>query len=107
MYDATDIVVLGESKFTLGFRLAGVRRFIRVKESDNIIVKIEELLLDRSIGVLVLHKNHAQKLPDHVRERMEYSNSPVVVVVSEDSTGEDDLRRKIKRSIGVDVWDTR
>lgn len=108
MFNAVDVVVLGNSEFTLGFRLAGIKRCVEVENDNNKLAKeVEQALNDKSIGILVLDKNDVCKLPLRVTEKTEYSLAPVVVVLSEDTSSEEDLRRKIRRSIGVDVWETR
>ena len=100
----SEIAVIGDDEFTIGFRLAGVRRIINVS-ADELVSKTTDALKDTSIGVLVLLRDDVNKLPIRVRDILENSVQPVCVVLSKDSAGEDDLRRKVKKSIGLDVWD--
>ena len=98
--------MIGDEEFTIGFRLAGVRRIINVDvSSSELVSKTQEALDNDSIGILVLLRDDVNKLPVRVRDKLENSVQPVCVVLSKDSAGEDDLRRKVKKSIGLDVWD--
>ncbi len=102
----SEIAVIGDEEFTIGFRLAGVRRIINVDvSSSELVSKTQEALDNDSIGILVLLRDDVNKLPVRVRDKLENSVQPVCVVLSKDSAGEDDLRRKVKKSIGLDVWD--
>ena len=99
----SDFAVIGNDEFTIGFRLAGIRKIINTLDD----AKHSELLTvlgDKSIGVLVLERNYMLTLPERIQEKVENSIQPVCVVISQDSSGEDDLRRKVKKSIGIDVW---
>jgi len=100
----SEIAVLGDNEFTIGFRLAGVRRIINVTP-EKLAQETSKALDDESIGVLVLMRDDVSRLPVRVRDKLENSVRPVCVVLSTDSAGEDDLRRKVKKSIGIDVWD--
>jgi len=96
-----DIVVVGSSEFITGFRLAGVRRTIAVDRSN-----IEEVLLtllkERKAGIIVLHDEDVRQLPKELREKLWSSVEPVVVSIG--SEPERDLREKIKRTLGVDLY---
>ena len=113
--------MIGNDEFTIGFRLAGIKKIITVanntvannsnnnnNNNNNNKYKHTELLTalgDKSIGVLVLERDYILTLPERIREKVEDSIQPVCVVLSQDRSGEDDLRRKVKKSIGLDVWD--
>ncbi|MCX8173336.1 MAG: V-type ATP synthase subunit F [Thermoplasmata archaeon] len=101
MADGDDIVVVGSSEFITGFRLAGVRSTIPVDRNT-----IEEVLLsllkEKRAGILVLHDDDVRNLPAELRAKLWQSVKPVVVAIG--SEPEKDLRDKIKRTLGVDLY---
>lgn len=99
----SEIAVIGDDEFTVGFRLAGIRRIINVTK-DTLSDETVKALEDKSIGILVLNRDDVAKLPVRIRDKVENTVKPVCVVLSKDSASEDDLRRKVKKSIGIDVW---
>jgi V/A-type H+-transporting ATPase subunit F len=95
-----DIAVIGNEEFVLGFRLAGLRR-VFVAQPENYQEKILEAMADPDIGVLAADSKDLDVLPSNVKARVLDSISPVVVPVGR---GETDLREKVKRAIGVDLY---
>jgi V/A-type H+-transporting ATPase subunit F len=97
-----DIAVLGSEEFVLGFRLAGIKRVYSTAQKDyeqNII----KLLEDSSIGILAVDSSDLEILSTIARKKALESIAPVVVPVGK---GEGDLREKVKRAIGVDLYKT-
>jgi V/A-type H+-transporting ATPase subunit F len=95
-----DIAVLGSNEFVLGFRLGGVKRVYSVKP-DKYEEKLLELIADNSIGVLAIDSNDLEILSPNGRKKAMESIAPVVVMVGKK---EGDLREKVKRAIGVDLY---
>ncbi len=95
-----DIAVIGSDEFTLGFRLAGIRR-VFVANSENYQEKILEALSQSTIGILAVDAKDLDNLSFQVRNKVMDSIQPVVVPVGGD---ESDLREKVKRVIGVDLY---
>jgi V/A-type H+/Na+-transporting ATPase subunit F len=95
-----EIAVLGDEEFILGFRLAGLKR-IHVAGPDDYEEKMSELLEDSSIGVLAVESGDLEYLSSNVRSMAMSSIAPVVVPVGAE---ESDLREKVKRAIGVDLY---
>ena len=95
-----DIGVLGSDEFVLGFRLAGVTRVITATP-ENYEDKILEVIKDSSIGILAVDSSDLAGLSPIARMRVMDSITPVVVPVGKD---ESDLREKVKRAIGVDLY---
>jgi len=90
-----EIVVVGEPEFTLGFRLAGIRKVLDAE-------KIPQLLDDKSIGIVILNQQTMDNLDERIREEVVASISPVFVVVAE-TAEQGELRKMIIQSIGVDL----
>lgn len=97
-----EIAVLGNEDFVLGFRLAGVKRIFLAEEGD-FEERILEILEDSAIGVLAIGSSSLESLSATVRRKALDSISPVVVPIGGE---EGDLREKVKRAIGVDLYKT-
>lgn len=97
-----DIAVIGSDEFVLGFRLAGLRR-VFVADKDNYQEKMSEAMADSNIGILAVDAKDLEYLPANIRAKALDSIQPVVVPVGGD---ESDLREKVKRAIGVDLYKT-
>ena len=97
-----EIGVIGSDEFTLGFRLAGVRRvFVADKSNDQ--EKMQEAIADANIGILAVNAEDLQYLPANMKTKVLDSIQPVVVPVGGDQS---DLREKVKKVIGVHLYKT-
>jgi V/A-type H+-transporting ATPase subunit F len=96
-----DIAVVGSSEFTLGFRLAGIKKVYDV-EDDNLVERVQDTLRDPEVGIIVMHNDDLSRLPAQLRAELNDSVEPTVVAIG--GKGESNLREKIKQSVGVDLW---
>jgi len=96
-----EIAVIGGSEFVLGFQLAGIKK---VYEEDAPERKVLELMKDEGIGIIITDEKTMGKLSEYTREAVELSVKPVTVVVSEEGSSQESLRKIIKKSIGIDLW---
>ena len=97
-----EIAVIGSDEFVLGFRLAGIRR-VFVTNSENYQEKMLEAMSQPTIGILAVDAKDLVNLSFQVRQRVNDSIQPVIVPVG---GSDDDLREKVKRAIGVDLYKT-
>ncbi len=97
-----DIAVLGSDEFVLGFRLGGVKRIYTSKPNEYE-AKVLELINDSTIGVLAIDSSDLEQLSPNAKRKVTESIAPVVVMVGK---AESDLREKVKRAIGVDLYKT-
>lgn len=95
----TGIAVVGNRDFVLGFKLAGVRDTIVESEIEE---KVSALLDQKEFNILVLHDEDYKNLSNTLKKRIHDSVKPVVISVGKRE--EDDLRDKIKRVIGIDLY---
>ncbi|AEA46337.1 V-type ATP synthase subunit F [Archaeoglobus veneficus] len=95
------ITVVGDPDFNLGFRLVGIRDIIDVDDEEKL-PEIVESLLGRE-GVVVIKYDFYKKLPIQVKMKVEESLEPTFVKVGGEA-GVEELRDKIRRAIGVDLW---
>ena len=97
-----EIAVIGSDEFVLGFRLAGIRR-VFVANSDNYQEKMLEAMSQPTIGILAVDAKDLDNLSFQTRQKVMDSIQPDVVPVGGD---DGDLREKVKRAIGVDLYKT-
>ncbi len=97
-----EIAVIGSDEFTLGFRLAGVKT-VFVADQTNYQEKMQEAMSDANVGILAVNADDLQYLPNNYRIRIMDSIQPVVVPVGGDQS---DLREKVRKVIGVDLFKT-
>ena len=97
-----EIAVIGSEEFVLGFRLAGVRR-VFVATPENYEKRMQEAISAESVGILAADSKDLKLLPPQFRTKVLDMIRPVVVPVGKD---ESDLREKVKRAIGVDLYKT-
>ncbi len=95
-----EIVAIGKSEFLLGFQLAGLKAYdlSKMQESD-----IFGLLDNKEIGIIVLSQETFDSFSAELREAFAESIQPVAVIISEEAANEE-LRSKIVKAIGVDLW---
>lgn len=93
------IAVIGNRDFILGFKLAGIRNTI---VENNIEEKISVLLEEKELNILVLHDEDYKNLSPALKKIIHDSVKPVVISVGKRE--EDDLREKIKRVVGIDLY---
>lgn len=97
-----NMAVLGSNEFIVGFQLAGIKDTIEV--SDNPINDINKFKEKKEHGVVVIEENIMENLDKHEKIDVEDSVDPVFIPVSTKAE-QDSLKRLIKKSIGVDLWE--
>ena len=94
------IIAVGGPEFTVGFKLAG----LETVETTNPKEDFEKLMDDQTIGVIICDDDTLKKLPEQLREDVEAKVKPVTVALSTTAAAQETLRKKIIKSIGVDLW---
>jgi len=95
-----EIAVVGSEEFVTGFRLAGIRKVYAVTP-ETLLQTLVRVLDEESVGILAVHTKDIEKLPAQLRARMMASVDPVVIPVGEE---EGDLRDKVRRAMGIDLY---
>lgn len=98
-----EIAAVGSEEFVIGFRLAGIKRVIAVAD-DKLAETIAKVMDDRDVGILAVHTKDMERIPPQLRSRMMASVDPVVIPVGEE---EGDMRDKVRRAIGIDLYRTK
>lgn len=95
-----EIAVIGKEDFCLGFSLAGITNIF---ETENPAEAIGKTFEDQEIGVVVVDESLMGKLDEFEKAKLEASVRPVFMTLSlkEES---DELKKMIKKSIGVELW---
>lgn len=96
-----ELAAVGRDDFVQGFQLVGIRKTVAA-DADDIERKIAQVLDDPDVGILVLDTKDMGKLSHAMRRRLETVARPVVIAVG--SAESEDLRTKIRRAIGVDLF---
>jgi len=97
-----EIAFVGGSDSVLGFNLAGVKKSYAANTEEEMISKINEVMADSSVGILVLKQADYNRLPKRLQEQLSDSIRPTVISIGTEHSTE--MREKIKRAIGVDLW---
>ena len=97
-----EIAFVGGSESVLGFNLAGVKKSYAANTEDEMVSKINEVMADSGVGILVLKQADYNKLPKRLQEQLSESIKPTVISIGTEQSTE--MREKIKRAIGVDLW---
>lgn len=97
-----ELAVVGSPPFTLGFKLAGVRKTTEVQDPAALAEAVRAALRDSEVGILVMETLDVYRLEAGLRRALETSVRPTLVAIgTEEDTG---LREKLKQALGVDLW---
>lgn len=97
-----EIAFVGGSESVLGFNLAGVKKSYAANTEDEMVSKIGDVMADSSVGILVLKQSDYNRLPKRLQEQLSESIKPTMITIGTEQSTE--MREKIKRAIGVDLW---
>jgi V/A-type H+/Na+-transporting ATPase subunit F len=97
-----EIAYVGGSESVLGFNLAGIKKSYAADTEEAIVAKIGEVMADSNVGILVLKQSDYNKLPKRLQEQLSDSIKPTMIAIGTEQSTE--MREKIKRAIGVDLW---
>jgi len=97
-----EIAYVGGSESVLGFNLAGIKKSYAADTEEEIVAKIGEVMADSNVGILVLKQSDYNKLPKRLQEQLSDSIKPTMIAIGTEQSTE--MREKIKRAIGVDLW---
>ena len=95
-----NIGVIGSDEFVLGFRLAGIKRCFEgnAERSEEL---LSEALRDSETGVILIEEKYFDMLSQSTRASLRERLFPVVLEIG---LGESELRDKVRRAVGVDLY---
>jgi V/A-type H+-transporting ATPase subunit F len=97
------IAVVGTEEFVTGFRLAGIRKVYAVAP-DKLVETLVRVMDEQDVGILAVHTRDLEGLPTQLRTKMMESVDPVVIPVGPD---EGDMRDKVRRAMGIDLYKSK
>lgn len=97
-----EMAVIGRDEFCLGFMLVGVRNLFEASNADQAKEAITKVLSNEDLGVVIFDEELRKELDEFETRKIEDSVKPVFVTLST-TAGEEDLKRLIKKSIGVEL----
>ncbi len=97
----TEIAIVGSERFTLGFRLAGVRK-VWIANAEDLERNARQAMADDDVSILVMETSDVSSLDARLRNELVTSVKPTLVAVGTDE--DNTLREKIKQAVGVDLW---
>ncbi|HIP62829.1 MAG TPA: V-type ATP synthase subunit F [Archaeoglobus profundus] len=97
------VAVIGDPDFNIGFRLVGIKDVYDVTNDEELINAVKDVLNRNDIGVVVIRYDDLKKLPTTLRREIDERVEPTFVAIGGMGRVEE-LREKIRRAIGVDLW---
>ncbi len=97
------LAVIGDPDFTLGFMLAGISDIYEVSADEEIVKAVEDVLKRDDVGVVIIRQEYLRKLPPVLRREIDEKVEPTFVSVG-GTGGVEEIREKIRKAIGVDLW---
>jgi V/A-type H+-transporting ATPase subunit F len=100
----SELAVVGSQPFTLGFRLAGIRRIWETGTGtdEELERAVAAARRDPHVSILILETKDVARLSPRARSDLVSSVRPTLVAVGTDE--DNTLREKIKQAVGVDLW---
>lgn len=98
-----ELAVVGKDQFVTGFRLAGIKKVYEIKDDGELEAKVNDIIDDSEVGILVMYSDDFNKLPEILRENLSESVEPTLVTLGGTSQSSN-IRDKIKQAVGVDLW---
>ncbi len=102
---STDIAVIGEKDYALGFKLLGIKDvfFLSDAEAAN---KLKNLLMEKKYDLVLASEDIIGSMDSKTRYQAESSLKPIVLFMPSLKTEreEESIRDLGKRVLGVDVW---
>jgi V/A-type H+-transporting ATPase subunit F len=96
------ISVIGNQNFVLGFRLTGIRDTYIAENDEKLEENLQRLLVSKKSSIIVIQDVDYAKLTPATRRRANESIEPVIISVGK--MDEENIREKIKKAIGIDLY---
>jgi V/A-type H+-transporting ATPase subunit F len=97
----SELTVIGDPEFNIGFRLAGIRNVVDVTDESKVVDVVEDVLTKK--GIVIIKYDFYKNLPIPIKMKIEESIEPTFVKVGGEG-GVEEVREKIRKAIGVDLW---
>ena len=97
-----EIAAVGSDAFIIGFRLAGIDNVFSTT-TETMESMLRKVMADGRFGIIIVHDNEVNHISQATKEMMLKSIKPVLIQIGGE---EGELRRKVKATIGVDLYKT-
>jgi V/A-type H+-transporting ATPase subunit F len=97
------MAVIGDMDFVTGFMLAGITDIYEVKSDEEIVKAVQDVLKRKDIGVVAIKPEFLKKLPVALKREIEERVEPIFIALGA-TGGVEEIREKIRKAIGVDLW---
>lgn len=98
----SELAVIGRPAFTLGFRLAGVRRIWDAETDADLEKAVAQARRDDQVSILIMETGDLNRITPRTKTDLVGGTKPTLVAVGTDE--DNTLREKIKQAVGVDLW---
>ncbi len=100
------IVTIGDLETVVGFRLAGVKEGYVVENSKEALKKIEELIKDNEIGLIIINERFMMDIRKDVEALLEGREKPLIVDIP-DKKGAiervDVIKELTRKAVGIEI----
>ena len=103
-----EIVVIGDSPTTLGFKLAGIRSTSTPESSPDLPGLIRELAQKPEVGLVIINEKLAESVRGEINEIRSEKNQHLIIVEIPDPQGPlvretDPILELIRRTLGAQI----
>jgi V/A-type H+-transporting ATPase subunit F len=95
------VTVIGDPDFNTGFRLVGICDTIEIEDESEVSEAVGKILGQE--GIVIIKYDFYKNLPIQMKIKVDESLEPTFVKVGGEG-GVEELRDKIRKAIGVDLW---
>ncbi len=97
-----EIAAVGSDAFIIGFRLAGIDNVFSTT-TETMESTLKKIMAEGKYGIIIVHDNEVDHISKATKEMMLQSINPVLIQIGGE---EGELRKKVKATIGVDLYKT-
>ncbi len=97
------LAVIGDPEFNIGFMLAGVTEHYEVRSDEDLVKAVRDVLNRDDIGIVIIRHDYLRKIPFALKREIDERVEPTFVSVG-GTGGVEEIREKIRKAIGVDLW---
>ena len=88
----------------MGFELIGIKKIFEGESKITLKECYTDALKDPNVGIIVTNDKSLDRIEPSFRRKVENSITPVTVVLSTSTGAQENLRKMIKKAIGIDLW---
>ena len=94
------IAAVGSDAFIIGFRLAGIDNVFSTT-TETMESTLKKVMAEGKYGIIIVHDHEVDHISKTTKEMLLQSINPVLIQIGGE---EGELRKKVKATIGVDLY---